>query len=166
MPMPKNFDAAAMVKQPFYEPKPNVCQEERYKTELCKNWIEIGRCRFNDTCRFAHGLDDLNHSMKIFDGKPNPNFKKNNCGNFYGKFYCNYGYKCVFRHEKRKMVQIHRHHYTPHFYVFESLYAISKDKAHFIESYERDTNRLAVFSDIHAEYDEYENELHANSLAS
>ena len=34
-----------------------VVQKEpaKYKTELCKNWIETGKCKYSVRCRFAHG---------------------------------------------------------------------------------------------------------------
>jgi hypothetical protein len=28
---------------------------EKYKTEMCKNWIENGSCRYSKKCQFAHG---------------------------------------------------------------------------------------------------------------
>ena len=34
-------------------------QESKYKTELCKNWVDIGVCKYGKRCRFAHGYDEL-----------------------------------------------------------------------------------------------------------
>ena len=31
----------------------------KYKTELCKNWIEVGYCRYKNKCKFAHGQDEI-----------------------------------------------------------------------------------------------------------
>ncbi len=31
----------------------------KYKTEMCKNWIEIGVCRYGNKCQFAHGDFEL-----------------------------------------------------------------------------------------------------------
>ena len=28
----------------------------KFKTEMCKNWIETGFCRYHDRCQFAHGF--------------------------------------------------------------------------------------------------------------
>ena len=33
--------------------------EGPYKTEMCKNWIETAKCRYEDKCRFAHGQEEL-----------------------------------------------------------------------------------------------------------
>ena len=32
---------------------------KRFKTELCKNWIENGSCRYGKKCQFAHGQEEL-----------------------------------------------------------------------------------------------------------
>merc|ERR1712113_896371 len=34
-------------------------QDEKYKTEMCKNWIENRTCRYGKKCQFAHGYDEL-----------------------------------------------------------------------------------------------------------
>ncbi|ORY29157.1 hypothetical protein BCR39DRAFT_505642 [Naematelia encephala] len=34
-----------------------------HKTELCRGWIETGGCRYGAGCQFAHGLDELRHSL-------------------------------------------------------------------------------------------------------
>ena len=41
----------------------------------------------------------------------------------------------MFRHEHRAYFQLHRHYYTPHMYVLESLYTSSSDKTHFLENF-------------------------------
>ena len=30
-------------------------EKSLYKTELCNNWIEVGYCRYENQCRYAHG---------------------------------------------------------------------------------------------------------------
>ena len=34
-------------------------QDEKYKRELCYNFINKGCCKYNFKCRFAHGIEDL-----------------------------------------------------------------------------------------------------------
>lgn len=34
-------------------------EEAKYKTEMCKNWIETGKCNYSDKCKFAHGKTEL-----------------------------------------------------------------------------------------------------------
>ena len=31
-----------------------------YKIEMCKNWTEVGYCRYGKKCQYAHGCDELN----------------------------------------------------------------------------------------------------------
>ena len=34
-------------------------EKSLYKTELCNNWIEVGFCRYENQCRYAHGYSEL-----------------------------------------------------------------------------------------------------------
>ena len=34
-------------------------EKSLYKTELCNNWIEVGYCRYENQCRYAHGYQEL-----------------------------------------------------------------------------------------------------------
>ena len=52
----------------------------KYKTELCKNWIETAKCRYEAKCRFAHGQEELTSAaMRSYNEK----FKSKNCRTFY-----------------------------------------------------------------------------------
>lgn len=31
----------------------------KFKTEMCKNWLEYQYCRYEDKCQFAHGFDEI-----------------------------------------------------------------------------------------------------------
>lgn len=37
----------------------STTDETKFKTEMCKNWSETGRCNYGNKCRFAHGKDEL-----------------------------------------------------------------------------------------------------------
>ena len=77
--------------------KPDTPKKEntKYKTELCKNWIEVGYCRYQNRCRFAHG-----HEEHIPTEKPKAN---KNCKTFHRTMQCSYGVRCIFNHESREM---------------------------------------------------------------
>ncbi|KAI5850609.1 hypothetical protein BZA05DRAFT_374237 [Tricharina praecox] len=30
-----------------------------YKTEMCRNWSEVGECKYGKSCQFAHGAQEL-----------------------------------------------------------------------------------------------------------
>ena len=32
---------------------------DKFKTEMCRNWLQVGTCRYGDKCQFAHGLNDM-----------------------------------------------------------------------------------------------------------
>ena len=34
---------------------PQPCPSGNFKTRLCRNWIQTAKCRYKDTCFFAHG---------------------------------------------------------------------------------------------------------------
>ena len=100
-------------------------QEVKYKTELCKNWIEIGVCRYDKKCKFAHGYNEL--SNYLMSKVNNEKLKTKNCRSFYHEKYCLYGSRCMFRHEHRAYKQIFRHYYVPHLMALEQLYDQSVD---------------------------------------
>lgn len=77
----------------------NEEQEQKYKTELCKNWIEVGVCRYGKKCRFAHGYEEL--SDQLMSKVCNDKLKTKNCRTFYQEKICLYGSRCLFRHEHR-----------------------------------------------------------------
>ena len=40
-----------------------IADELKYKTELCKNWIEKGCCDYKHKCRFAHGPEEIKERL-------------------------------------------------------------------------------------------------------
>ncbi|KAI1296740.1 mRNA decay activator protein ZFP36L1 [Halotydeus destructor] len=67
--------------------------ETRYKTELCRQFQELGTCEYGDRCLFAHGLFEL---KKL----PNrhPKFKTEKCSAYHQIGYCAFGPRCSFLH--------------------------------------------------------------------
>lgn len=81
----------------------------KYKTELCKNWIEKGRCSYSVRCRFAHGNHELvqngtEHETEEYKSKPWATFHENS--------YCPYGVRCLFIHESRKICDLTNSYYS------------------------------------------------------
>ncbi|CAF0906082.1 unnamed protein product [Rotaria sp. Silwood1] len=68
----------------------------KYKTELCKYYIETGTCKFDGDCTFAHGSDDLR----------NANHKSVLCRLFHMTNNCPYGENCAFIHDEYKRSSI------------------------------------------------------------
>lgn len=98
---------------------------DKYKTELCKNWIENNQCRYGKKCQFAHGQDELAAYKALANTDDKQRTK--NCRTFYQTKQCAYGSRCMFRHEHRHFNQILRHYYVCKLYTLESLFKSSKD---------------------------------------
>jgi len=122
----------------------------KYKTEMCKNWIETNQCRYGSKCQFAHGKEEL----AVF--KRSTQRRTKNCRVFYKEKQCMYGSRCMFRHEHRHFDQIMRHYYAVQLYTMESLYETAKDQAEYVNTMKSDVRKLPVFSGIHAQFEEEE----------
>ena len=104
----------------------------KYKTELCRTWVEMNNCPYKDKCRFAHGKKDLHE--KIVSGKK---YKQKECNSFYTKGFCPYGPRCHFKHDERKLDEIIRIYYqyileidysrNRRLHIFESIVSSNKD---------------------------------------
>ena len=80
--------------------------DPKYKTELCKTFIEKSYCVYGNKCRFAHGKEEL------FEKSINhPKYKQKKCSSFFQIGYCIYGPRCHFKHEERKIDQTNRTYY-------------------------------------------------------
>ncbi len=73
---------------------PPKVDRTKYKTELCKNWVELRNCRYGTKCQFAHGYDEL-----YVKEPQNSKYKSKECMTFSGSFFCPYGERCLFQHE-------------------------------------------------------------------
>jgi hypothetical protein len=82
----------------------------RYKTELCRPFTEMGKCKYGDKCQFSHGMKELRVLMR------HPKYKTEYCRTFHtSKYtmislrcirfdlfiagYCPYGPRCHFIHD-------------------------------------------------------------------
>ena len=73
----------------------------RYKTEMCKNFIELGHCKFEEKCYYAH----FAHELKVATYKPK-NYKTQLCKPFHTEGFCDFGARCAFIHSKPNVDQI------------------------------------------------------------
>ena len=78
----------------------------KYKTEMCRNWVELHTCQYADKCNFAHGYEEL-----IDKNPANDKYKSKNCIPFHTKSVCSYGQRCLFLHEIRSLEEIPRSFY-------------------------------------------------------
>lgn len=82
--------------------------DPKYKTELCKSFMQNNFCIYGNKCRFAHGYKELVHKKQI------NNYKQKTCNSFFNKGYCPYGNRCNFKHDERKIQQIGVPYYYSH----------------------------------------------------
>lgn len=87
----------------------------KYKTEMCKNWIEIGTCRYGQKCQFAHGPEELGTQglpKEAIGGGGVNLYRSKPCQSFNSTLICVYGQRCLFAHEDREFDEIHERFYT------------------------------------------------------
>jgi hypothetical protein len=65
----------------------------RYKTEMCRQYIEKIKCAYGDKCQFAHGEQDMRPVFR------HPKYKTEPCRSFNSAGYCPYGQRCHFVHK-------------------------------------------------------------------
>ncbi len=83
-------------------------KDPKFKTELCKTFMDTGFCAYGNKCRFAHGKEDLFQKLV-----GHPKYRKSDCITFHSNGYCNYGQRCHFRHhELRCLTDIPRSYYS------------------------------------------------------
>jgi hypothetical protein len=81
--------------------------DDKYKTELCKKWTDLGYCPYGNKCRFAHGKCELVDKIISLKKK----YKQKECVSFHKSFYCKYGVRCQFKHFEKNLNEIERSHY-------------------------------------------------------
>lgn len=123
---------------------------------MCKNWIENNECRYGNKCQFAHGKEELCIFRAAIAAKTSDKRRTKNCRVFYKEKHCMYGSRCMFRHEHRHYEQIMRHYYGHNLTTLESLYANSKNQTNFVNDFKTDVHKLPIFEQIHAEFEEEE----------
>ncbi|CAO3671569.1 unnamed protein product [Rhizopus stolonifer] len=64
-----------------------------YKTELCRNWIELGACRYGDKCRYAHGEEEMRSLRR------HARYKTEICRSYHSDGTCPYGTRCTYIHD-------------------------------------------------------------------
>ncbi len=61
----------------------------KFKTEMCRNWELTGKCKFQNSCSFAHGKEELMKKKHLPE-----NYKTKLCVQFHTTSYCPYGNRC------------------------------------------------------------------------
>ncbi|KAJ2956883.1 hypothetical protein NQZ79_g7316 [Umbelopsis isabellina] len=72
-------------------------KSDLYKTEICRNWQEIGYCRYGRKCRYAHGQSELRAV------KRHQRYKTEICRTYHETGTCPYGVRCTFIHNEKSL---------------------------------------------------------------
>uniref|UniRef100_A0A8R1DP51 C3H1-type domain-containing protein n=2 Tax=Caenorhabditis japonica TaxID=281687 RepID=A0A8R1DP51_CAEJA len=70
-----------------------------YKTELCRSWMDHGRCNYGERCQYAHGDVEKRPVPR------HPKYKTEACQSFHQSGYCPYGPRCHFIHNEPPSAQ-------------------------------------------------------------
>ncbi|KAF1750254.1 hypothetical protein GCK72_016801 [Caenorhabditis remanei] len=75
-------------------PVPPPKNPKLYKTELCRSWMDHGRCNYGERCQYAHGEVEKRPVPR------HPKYKTEACQSFHQSGYCPYGPRCHFIHNE------------------------------------------------------------------
>lgn len=73
----------------------SIVHSTRYKTELCRQWDELGYCEYSDRCLFAHGPQEL----KPLPSR-HPKYRTQKCSAYHEQGFCSFGPRCSFIHSR------------------------------------------------------------------
>ncbi|VDO53760.1 unnamed protein product [Haemonchus placei] len=79
-----------VVTLPQHAPPPK--NPKLYKTELCRSWMDHGRCNYGERCQYAHGEQEKRPIPR------HPKYKTEACQSYHQSGYCPYGPRCHFIH--------------------------------------------------------------------
>ncbi|KAJ1366750.1 hypothetical protein KIN20_027505 [Parelaphostrongylus tenuis] len=69
-----------------------------YKTELCRSWMDHGRCNYGERCQYAHGEQEKRPIPR------HPKYKTEACQSYHQTGYCPYGPRCHFIHSEADLL--------------------------------------------------------------
>uniref|UniRef100_A0A0K0E5L2 C3H1-type domain-containing protein n=1 Tax=Strongyloides stercoralis TaxID=6248 RepID=A0A0K0E5L2_STRER len=69
-----------------------------YKTELCRSWMDSGRCNYGERCQYAHGEHEKRPIPR------HPKYKTEACQSYHKRGYCPYGPRCHFIHNEDNLI--------------------------------------------------------------
>ncbi|ESO09045.1 hypothetical protein HELRODRAFT_74104 [Helobdella robusta] len=71
----------------------NIVNKDRYKTELCRKFMENSSCPYSKKCQFAHGYHELKPVTR------HPRYRTELCREYFNHGLCTYGTRCNFIHQ-------------------------------------------------------------------
>ena len=71
----------------------------KYKTELCKFYEMTGKCKYGESCAYAHGIENLRTKVTNTTA-----YRTKKCIQFFENGYCPYGNRCQFQHQLKNNI--------------------------------------------------------------
>lgn len=117
----------------------------KHKTELCKNFMSTGVCKFIEICAFAHGTVELKKKTHV-----PVKYRLAKCDGYHkAPFVCDYGDRCQFMHTQRERVETNEQLLTENAYQFNCRTAnIENPEFTIFNVADSDAKRLPVFEEI------------------
>lgn len=79
-----------------YKTRPPITNDEKIKSEMCRNLQENGNCPYGTGCRFAHHESELRKILR------HPKHKTQLCRDYHGNGHCTFGSRCSYIHEPKE----------------------------------------------------------------
>jgi len=114
--------------------------DPKFKTELCKSWVDTGFCIYGNKCRFAHGKSEI-FEKPVFHSK----YKQKNCLSFFQYGFCNYGTRCHFKHNERVLGDIEIPYFKHKLLTTNYIIAMNNQNQ---KKTGNDKKRLSIFKEI------------------
>ncbi|KAK6756679.1 hypothetical protein RB195_014857 [Necator americanus] len=93
---PANLNSMMGIVTPPNAPPPK--NPKLYKTELCRSWMDHGRCNYGERCQYAHGEQEKRPIPR------HPKYKTEACQSYHQSGYCPYGPRCHFIHSETDLL--------------------------------------------------------------
>lgn len=128
----------AKAKQVTEDSESDPKQTIKFKTEMCKNWVEKGKCSYSIRCKFAHGEHELVKASN--DKKDEEEYKTKMCTAYNKKHYCPYGVRCLFIHEAKTAQDFQENYFGKSLIMdFEARQQVSRKRLPVFESLSDDS---------------------------
>lgn len=95
----KSNDEATTQSVPWHhrQTRAPMTNDEKIKSEMCRNLSEFGNCTYGKECRYAHDPSELRNVER------HPKHKTQLCMDYHGwQAFCSFGTRCSYIHKKRE----------------------------------------------------------------
>jgi len=109
MKAPVNSSGPRLSQNKLFEIKESLFGD-KFKTEYCVKFKQLGACPYGERCNFAHGDEQIRTRFR------HPNYQTKPCLKFIKGGVCPYGTRCTFLHSLEPVKKVVKHHNRPRNY--------------------------------------------------